>query len=76
MRNRQPKSEMETLVHTMEIRHICPTSPDTMRVHPFKDSDPFVIADADLQLEDEEMADGSKTHEKTTVPHVYFVGNM
>lgn len=28
---------------TLEMRHLCPTAPDTLRTFPFKDSDPFVI---------------------------------
>ena len=49
-RNRLEESEMATAMHCLEMRHLCPTSPDTLRVHPFKDSDPFVIAERDLCL--------------------------
>jgi DNA polymerase II small subunit/DNA polymerase delta subunit B len=31
------------MLQTLEIRHLCPTAPDTLRIHPFKNSDPFVI---------------------------------
>ena len=54
------------------MRHLCPTAPDTLRVYPFKESDPFVISDSDLNFEDEEDSKALYTQ----VPHVYFVGNM
>ena len=63
---------MRAIKQTLEMRHLCPTAPDTLRVYPFKDSDPFVISGSDLDFEDEE---GSKAL-YTQVPHVYFVGNM
>lgn len=28
---------------TLEMRHLCPTAPDTLRVYPFKDNDPFIL---------------------------------
>jgi len=27
---------------TLEIRHVCPTCPDTLRAFPYVDTDPFV----------------------------------
>ena len=35
---------------TLEIRHLCPTAPDTLRTFPFKDSDPFLISPIDDNL--------------------------
>ena len=32
------------LKETLEMRHLCPTAPDTLRIYPFKECDPFVIA--------------------------------
>lgn len=52
------------------MRHLCPTAPDTLRVFPFKDSDPFVIADKDLNLDDQD-----EKAINTEVPHVYFTAN-
>lgn len=78
LRNRRNIDELGAAVHTMELRHLCPTAPDTLRVHPFKEHDPFVVADSDLQLnDDDEMAGESKDKQSiyTVVPHVYFVGN-
>ena len=34
---------LSKIKQTLEMRHLCPTAPDTLRVYPFKDSDPFVI---------------------------------
>ena len=28
---------------TLEMRHICPTAPDTLRSYPFHEEDPFII---------------------------------
>lgn len=64
---------MKAIKQTLEMRHLCPTAPDTLRVYPFKDSDPFVISDNNLDFEDDEM-DNKNLY--TQVPHVYFVGNM
>jgi DNA polymerase delta subunit 2 len=62
---------------TLEMRHLCPTAPDTLRVYPFKDHDPFILEsckhNAQLDLGDEEPADSSKT---TEVPNVFFTGTM
>jgi DNA polymerase delta subunit 2 len=44
---------MRAIKQTLEMRHLCPTAPDTLRVYPFKNSDPFVISDSDLNFEDE-----------------------
>jgi DNA polymerase II small subunit/DNA polymerase delta subunit B len=63
-------AELEAAILTLQMRHLCPTAPDTMRVFPFKESDPFVIADKDLTLEDQEE---KAIH--TEVPHVYFTAN-
>ena len=55
------------------MRHLCPTAPDTLRIYPFKESDPFIIdTSTNLALEDE----GQPQSLFTSVPHVYFVGNM
>ena len=80
---------LEKMKETLLMRHLCPTAPDTLRVYPFKDSDPFVIAqeDNDLMLDSQvisqrnagqtadarSIGDGAKC---TTIPHVYFAGNM
>jgi len=34
---------LSKIKQTLEMRHLCPTAPDTLRVYPFKESDPFVI---------------------------------
>lgn len=53
--------ELEAAISTLEVRHLCPSAPDTLRVHPFKESDPFVIAERDLTLDDDDdMADEVK----------------
>jgi DNA polymerase delta subunit 2 len=31
---------------TLEMRHLCPTAPDTLRAYPQLDDDPFVIEEA------------------------------
>jgi len=36
---------IECLKMLLEIRHICPTAPDTLRSFPFRSGDPFVISD-------------------------------
>ncbi len=28
---------------TLEMRHVCPTAPDTLRAFPYVDTDPFVV---------------------------------
>ena len=49
---------------TLEMRHLCPTAPDTLRVYPFKESDPFVInslnntSNLDLGEDDIEITSG------------------
>ena len=56
-----------------------PTAPDTLRVYPFKDSDPFVVSPLNNNLnmgEDEEQVEEQSKTLFTQVPHVYFVGNM
>lgn len=63
----------------MEMRHLMPTAPDTLRVYPFKDSDPFVVSPLNNNLnmgEDEEQVEEQSKTLFTQVPHVYFVGNM
>ena len=65
---------------TLEMRHLCPTAPDTLRVFPFKESDPFVInshnnaSNLELSEDDADITQGQDLY--TEVPHVYFVGNM
>ena len=44
---------MRAIKQTLEMRHLCPTAPDTLRVYPFKESDPFVISDSDLNFDEE-----------------------
>ena len=36
-------SEVEAMQMTLEMRHLCPTAPDTLRAFPFIDIDPFII---------------------------------
>lgn len=79
----QSKDEGMECLHrikqTLEIRHLCPTAPDTLRVYPFKDSDPFVISPIDDNLnlgDDEETTTQNSKSLFTQPPHVYFVGNM
>ena len=63
----------------MEIRHICPTAPDTLRAYPMIESDPFVVAlsaeKAELHLE-QDMSEIQDKDFYIQPPHVYFVGNM
>jgi DNA polymerase delta subunit 2 len=50
---------LHRIKQTLEIRHLCPSAPDTLRVYPFKESDPFVISPIDDNLnlgEDDETA--------------------
>ena len=65
---------------TLEMRHLCPTAPDTLRVFPFKESDPFVINShnnaSNLELSEDEADITQGQNLFTEVPHVYFVGNM
>lgn len=79
LRNRRNCDELEAAMHTMELRHLCPTAPDTLRVHPFKEHDPFVVAANDLELDDVDEEMPAESQDKasiyTVVPHVYFVGN-
>lgn len=60
------------------MRHLCPTAPDTLRVFPFKESDPFVInsqnTNSNLDLDEIEPQHQDQLY--TQIPHVYFVGNM
>jgi DNA polymerase delta subunit 2 len=65
----------------LEMRHLCPTAPDTLRIYPFKDSDPFILDSSSHQSslnlgdEDHEEANPS-TSQCTQVPNVFFVGTM
>jgi DNA polymerase delta subunit 2 len=34
---------LDVMQASLEIRHVCPTAPDTLRAFPFVDNDPFVI---------------------------------
>lgn len=36
-------SAIEALQMTLEMRHVCPTAPDTLRAYPQLEQDPFVI---------------------------------
>ena len=56
-----------------------PTAPDTLRVYPFQDSDPFVVSPLNNNLnmgEEEDQVEEESKSLYTQVPHVYFVGNM
>jgi len=59
---------------------LCPTAPDTLRIHPFKDSDPFVIDTQNYLDLNEDCFNESQIDKKeelnSEVPHVYFAGNM
>jgi DNA polymerase delta subunit 2 len=63
---------LRAIKQTLEMRHLCPTAPDTLRVYPFKESDPFVISGNELNFDEDQ--DNKSLY--TQVPHVYFVGNM
>lgn len=79
---------LEKMKQTLSMRHLCPTAPDTLRVFPFKDSDPFVIAqeNSDLMLDSQITsqkvgqtageATSGDSNKCTSFPHVYFAGNM
>lgn len=71
---------LSKIKQTLEMRHLCPTAPDTLRVYPFKESDPFVINSqnnsSNLDLNVGEDENGPEQSLYTQVPHVYFVGNM
>lgn len=43
-----PEAELtlDIMQQTLEMRHICPTAPDTLRAFPYVDSDPFVVHQA------------------------------
>ena len=34
---------LHKIKQNLEMRHLCPTAPDTLRIFPFKESDPFII---------------------------------
>lgn len=36
-------SIIDYLELTLNMRHLCPTAPDTLRAYPFKETDPFII---------------------------------
>lgn len=40
------ESPVELVKKSLEMRHICPTAPDTLRSFPFVESDPFIIEKA------------------------------
>ena len=66
---------------SLEMRHLCPTAPDTLRTYPFKTSDPFIIDSSiskqTLNLGDEDQDEATTTASQfTQVPNVYFVGTM
>jgi DNA polymerase delta subunit 2 len=49
---------LHRIKQTLEMRHLCPTAPDTLRIYPFHKSDPFVIdspVKLELQEEDDEQ---------------------
>lgn len=37
------KSEVDVLYETLEMRHLAPTCPDTLRSYPFESEDPLII---------------------------------
>lgn len=37
------ENSVDLVKKTLEMRHICPTAPDTLRSFPFVESDPFII---------------------------------
>lgn len=48
----------------LQMRHLCPTAPDTLRIYPFKEGDPFIVATNDTVLNLEQtQADGVQTPE-------------
>ena len=34
---------LDLMQQTLEMRHVCPTCPDTLRAFPYVDTDPFVV---------------------------------
>jgi len=40
------KEPSEILEHTLRMRHICPTSPDTLRAYSFTENDPFIVGES------------------------------
>ena len=69
---------LSKIKQSLEMRHLCPTAPDTLRVYPFKESDPFVINSqnnsSNLDLNQDENGPDQSLY--TQCPHVYFAGNM
>lgn len=45
-RDMSSKSELDILYETLQMRHIAPSCPDTLRSYPFETEDPLVIRDA------------------------------
>jgi len=45
-RDMSSKSELDILYETLQLRHIAPTCPDTLRSYPFENEDPLIIRDA------------------------------
>ena len=37
---------LDAMQMTLELRHICPTAPDTLRSYPQVDTDPFVLEES------------------------------
>ena len=73
------------LRQTLEMRHLCPTAPDTLRIYPFKESDPFILDSqkhqSNLNLgefdnDENTEANTAANSNYTQVPNVYFVGTM
>ena len=52
---------LHRIKQTLEMRHICPTTPDTLRIYPFKDVDPFIINPAQQTLDLENINSGEDT---------------
>lgn len=43
MQYQKEDDALEIMTQTLEMRHACPTAPDTLRAFPYVDQDPFVF---------------------------------
>jgi DNA polymerase delta subunit 2 len=46
MQYQKEHDALEIMTQTLEMRHACPTAPDTLRAFPYVDQDPFVFHSA------------------------------